>query len=215
MNKLVVFDLDGTLIDSVPDIAECTNVTLKKFNHAPVTEKEVTQMIGNGARNLIKAAVKCQLNDAELDERLKFYIEIYTACNNAKTKLFDGVKETLVELKARGYQLAILTNKPQGATDKVCQTYMGDIEFYKVMGAGPTVKIKPDPTELEKMLQELSVLPENAYFVGDGDADVLVAKNAGVNGIAALYGYRTKEQLLSVGAKTFINNFKDLLDILK
>lgn len=215
MNKLVVFDLDGTLIDSVPDIADCTNVTLEKYGFAPCNYEEVAQMIGNGARNLIKAAVKCELPDQKIDEILACYSDIYTNCGSPKTKVFEGVKQTLLELKKRGYALAIFTNKPQSATDKVCEIYFRDIDFYKVVGISPAVKRKPDPTEIFSMMKELSVSPENAYFIGDGEADVLVSKNAGVNGISVLYGYRTKTQLQEVGATTFVDTATELLSILK
>jgi phosphoglycolate phosphatase len=215
MKKLVVFDLDGTLIDSVPDIADCVNVMLEKYNHLPCTYDEVAQMIGNGARNLVKAAVKCELSDKEIDERLDFYSKIYTDCGSPKTKVFDGVKETLFELIKRGYEVAIFTNKPQSATHKVCEIYLQNINFFKVVGISPEVKRKPNPDVLFAMMEELSISPENTYFVGDGEADVEVSKNAGVNGISVLYGYRTREQLQAVGATTFVNTATELLEILK
>ena len=214
MNKLVVFDLDGTLIDSVPDITHCLNVTLDHFGYAHCNDFEVSQMIGNGARNLVKDAVKCQLSDQKIDEILDYYTAVYTACDNQKTKVYPQMEQTLLELKKRGYGLAIFTNKPQGATENVYKTYFKQFEFLKVVGISPDVKRKPDPSVLFSMMKEFGVLPENLYFVGDGEADVLVAQNAGVNGISVLYGYRTKEQLSLVGAKTFVNNALELLEII-
>ncbi len=214
MKKLVVFDLDGTLIDSVPDIADCLNITLKEFGFAPCNYDEVAQMIGNGARNLVKAAVKTQLSDQKIDEILSAYTKVYASCDNSKTKVYTGIKETIFELINRGYELAIFTNKPQVVTENVYQTYFKECGFYKVVGISPEVKRKPDPQVLFSMMEELSVSPENTYFVGDGEADAEVAINAGVNGISVLYGYRTKEQLSKVGAKTFVNTPTELLDIL-
>ena len=214
MNKLVVFDLDGTLIDSVPDITHCLNATLDHFGYAPCNDFEVSQMIGNGARNLVKDAVKCQLSDQKIDEILDYYTAVYTSCDNQKTKVYPQMEQTLLELKKRGYGLAIFTNKPQGATENVYKTYFKQFEFLKVVGISPDVKRKPDPSVLFSMMKEFGVLPENLYFVGDGEADVLVAQNAGVNGISVLYGYRTKEQLSLVGAKTFVNNALELLEII-
>ena len=214
MKKLVVFDLDGTLIDSVPDIADCLNITLKKFGFNTCTYAEVAQMIGNGARNLVKAAVKTQLLDQKIDEILSAYTKVYASCDNSKTKVYSGIKQTLLELKKRGYELAIFTNKPQVVTENVYKTYFIDCGFYKVVGVSPEIKRKPNPQVLFSMMEELSVLPENTYFVGDGEADAEVAINAGVNGISVLYGYRTKEQLSKVGAKIFVQKPTDILDIL-
>lgn len=214
MKKLVVFDLDGTLIDSVPDIADCLNITLKEYGFATCDYIEVAQMIGNGARNLVKSAVKTQLSDQKIDEILGAYTKVYASCKNEKTKVYSGIKETLVELKKRGYELAIFTNKPQVVTENVYETYFKGFGFYKVVGVSPEVKRKPDPSVVFSMMQELCVSPENTYFVGDGEADAEVAINAGVNGISVLYGYRTKEQLSVVGAKTFVNSATELLDVL-
>ena len=214
MKKLVVFDLDGTLIHSVPDIADCLNITLEKFGHAKREEKEVAQMIGNGVRNLLIRAIDKQLSDQEIDERVKFYNQIYTNCDNSKTKLFDGVEEVLKTLKSKGFMLGVLTNKPQSATDNVYQTYLKEIGFDAVVGQSSSVKIKPDPAALLDVLKKLDVKPENAYMVGDGEPDAQVAVNAGVNGVSVLYGYRTKEQLIKAGAKIFVDTPADLLKVI-
>lgn len=214
MKKIVFFDLDGTLVDSVPDITDCVNITLEKFGYSPRSEKEVTKMIGNGARNLLIRAVEIPVADDKLDEILSFYNKIYTDCDNKKTKLFDGVEEVLVKLKKRGYMLGVLTNKPQSATDKVYQTYLKNFEFQAVIGQSSSVKIKPDPTAILNAINDLKVEKQNVYMVGDGEPDAQVAINAGVNGISVLYGYRTKEQLQSVGAKVFAEKVLDLLNLI-
>ena len=214
MNKLAVFDLDGTLIDSVPDIADSLNITLEKFGHLKRNEKEVAQIIGNGARNLIIRAIDQKLSEQEIDQRLKFYNKIYTDCGNPKTKLFDGVKEVLLTLKSKGFMIGLLTNKPQSATEKVYETYLKDIGFNVVVGQTEGGKIKPDPTALLDMLKTLDVKKENAFMVGDGETDVQVAINAGVNAVSVLYGYRNKSQLEKVGAKVFVETPLDLLKVI-
>ena len=214
MAKAVVFDLDGTLLDTLPDIADSVNQTLKKFGAPERTLEEVRAFIGNGAKNLIKKSFG-DLTEEQLAERLSFYNKLYTESGSPKTHLFDGIGQVLTTLKSRGYKIAILTNKPQITTDDVYQTYLKEYNFDKVVGQRDGVKIKPDPTVLLSMLEELGVEKENAYFVGDGDADVKVSLNAGVKNVSVLWGYRDKSDLEEIGAKKFVQNYVELLDILK
>ncbi|MBQ9734379.1 MAG: HAD family hydrolase [Clostridia bacterium] len=215
MNKAVIFDLDGTLIDSLPDIFEHVNITLEKYG-APKKDKSlIRQYIGNGARNLILRSFDHKIESERADEILAFYNKSYTESDSPKTQLFSGIKEVLLELKKRGYKLGILTNKPQLTTDDVYKTYLSEIGFDAVVGYSAGRKIKPDPEALFDMLKGLDVSIENAYFVGDGETDVEVAINAKVNGIAVLWGYRDKDQLLLAGAKAFADKPSDLLEFIK
>lgn len=215
MNKAVIFDLDGTLIDSVPDIAENINIMLKRFGYPVLSEEEIKAKVGHGARNLVKDCIGKSLTDKELDERLEFYNYQYTNSGSPKTRLYKGIPETLKELKKRGYKLAILTNKPQETTDNVIKNHMSDLNFDKVVGQSGSVKCKPDKTATLAILKELNVLPENTYFVGDGDADVLTSLNSGTNGIAVLWGYSSKEKLAAFGATAFAYKPEDLLKIIQ
>lgn len=215
MNKAVIFDLDGTLIDSVPDIAENINIMLKRFGYHVLSEEEIKAKVGHGARNLVKDCIGKSLTDKELDERLEFYNYQYTNSGSPKTRLYKGIPETLKELKKRGYKLAILTNKPQETTDNVIKNHMSDLNFDKVVGQSGSVKCKPDKAATLAILNELNVLPENTYFVGDGDADVLTSLNSGTNGIAVLWGYSSKEKLAAFGATAFAYKPEDLLKIIQ
>lgn len=215
MNKAVIFDLDGTIIDSLPDIAYSINVMLEKFGYPNEQNAKIMQCIGSGARNLVKNVIGIPLTEEELDERLDFYNKHYTSSGSPKTTLFNGVKEVVKELKKRGFKVAILTNKPQITTDNVNKTYLSNLGFDMVVGQKNGVKIKPDPTVTLSMLKEMGVEPENAYFVGDGETDVLTAINANIKGIAALWGYRSKSQLEKAGATVFANNLFELLDLIK
>lgn len=214
MNKAVVFDLDGTLIDSLPDIAEYVNLTLKSFGEKEIPYEDIRKYIGNGAKNLVKRSFGNKLSEEDLAVRLKFYNEKYTASGSPKTKLFVGIKELLFSLKEKGYKLGILTNKPQETTEGVYETYLSEFGFDKVVGARSGVKIKPDPSALYEILDELGVKPENAYFIGDGETDVQTAINAGANGVSVLWGYRDKDQLLDAGAKVFAKTPEELLNII-
>ncbi|MCQ2387367.1 MAG: HAD family hydrolase [Clostridia bacterium] len=215
MEKLVIFDLDGTIIDSVSDIADSINVMLKKYNYPLRTLEEIKHFIGNGAKNIVIKSIGEKISEEKLSECLNYYNEVYRSSGSPKTKVYDGVKEVIVELKNRGYKVAILSNKPQLNTNDVYKRYLASIQFDMVVGQSENVKCKPDPSATLFIMKSLNVSPINTYFVGDGETDVLTSNNAKVNGISVLWGYRSKEELEQVGAKLFAYNPKDLLSIIK
>lgn len=214
MEKAVIFDLDGTLLDTVPDILDNINLMLKRFGYKEIDAETLKGYVGSGARKLCADCIGAPLSETELDERLAFYNGLYTLSESPKTKLFDGIDMVLRTLKKRGYKLAILTNKPQETTDKVYKNYLKDFGFDAVVGQSGGVKCKPDKTATVNILNKLGVLPENCYFVGDGETDVLTSLNAGTRGISVLWGYRKKHHLLKVGAKVFAETPKELLSLI-
>ena len=217
MNKAVIFDLDGTVIDSLKDIAENVNLMLFHYGYKTLSEEEVKRIIGNGARRVVKDAllsVGVKPTEKELEEGVRYYNEKYNSCASLYTKPFDGISEVIKELSGRGYKIAILSNKPQTTADLVCSIYLKDIKIDKIIGERDGVKCKPDKTATLSILKEFDVLPENCYFVGDGETDVLTSLNAETNGIAVLWGNRTKEQLVKAGAKVFAEKPSDLLKLI-
>lgn len=214
VKKLAIFDLDGTLIDSVVDILDCINLMLEKFGFAKRNLEEVKQMIGNGAKNLVIKAIGQEISSEKLAQCLDYYNQIYTSSGSPKTKLFDGIGQLLKQLKERGYLLGIVTNKPQITTDEIKKTYLKDYDIDMIIGQQAGLKIKPDPQSVNLMIEKLAVDRENVYFIGDGETDVQVAINANVKGVSVLWGYRNRSQLEKVGSETFVSKPQDLLKIL-
>ncbi len=214
MNKAVIFDLDGTILDTVPDITDNINLMLEKFGYPLLTEKEVAVRVGSGARRLVYDCIGKDISEEELDERLAYYNKLYTESTSPKTKIFDGVEDLILRLEKEGYKLAIMTNKPQETTDTVKREHLYKFNFLKIVGSSNGVKCKPDKTATENLIEFLGVDKKDVWFLGDGETDALTAINAGIKGISVLWGYREKEQLEKVGAKVFASTPKEVYKII-
>jgi len=214
MIKLVIFDLDGTILDTIPDIAFNLNAMLYKYGYKRLSEKQVAKIVGSGAEKLVKDAIGKPVSAEELKERLDFYNFIYTSSGSPKTSMFFGMGELFSALKNRGLKIAVLTNKPQQTTDVVNEKYLKKYSFDYVLGQREGIKTKPDKQGAMLIMNELGVLPEETVLVGDGETDAMTAINAGVTGVSCLWGYRKKKDLEKVGAVNFIKKPKDLLKFL-
>lgn len=212
MIKAVIFDLDGTLLDTLPDIQFVLNETLKKFGYPEITREQARAYIGEGARRLVERALPSGAENTE--EFFEYFKTVYASCNNKHTRPFEGITELLARLKAQGVKLAIITNKPQAATEEcVKQFFAGVFDF--VGGDGGLFPVKPDPSYARYAALTLRVSPAECVFVGDGETDVLTAKNAQMQGVSVLWGYRTREQLEKVGAARFAQSAEELGKILQ
>lgn len=214
MNKVVIFDLDGTVLDTMQDIADCMNVALKDFGYEQRSYDEFKQVIGNDAPNFMRKL----LGDIPNDYLMKiwnYYIPIVERHGTEKTKVFEGMKETLNILKERGYILSLCTNKTPDELEPFIGKFLADLPFDDIVGIGGTPNAKPSPNEVIRILKDFNASAKNSYLVGDGETDVLMALNAGITPIGALWGNRTKEQLAGVGAKIFAEKPMDVIDIIK
>ncbi len=207
--QAVFFDLDGTLLDTLPDIHAVLNETLLQFGYPPVTRAEAQAYIGEGAHRLIERALPA---GACTEACFEWFTAHYAASKNALTKPFGGIGELLASLGKRA-KLAVITNKPQGATENcIAAFFPGRFDF--VAGDSGAFPCKPDPSLARYAALKLHVSPKDCVFVGDGETDVMTARNAGMRGISVLWGYRTKEQLAAAGAREFVSTPEELAKIL-
>lgn len=213
MLKAVLFDLDGTLLDTIGDIRYHVNGMLRKFGYPEISPEQAKAYVGNGARKLIERALPA--NAENFDECFRYYKQRFARSENANTRLFDGETEFLSRLKTSGVRLAVITNKPQDATEGCLKKFFPQDLFDFVAGDSGTFPCKPDPSLARYAALSMRVAPAECAFVGDAETDVLTAKNAGMFGVSVLWGYRTKEQLLQAGAVRFAETFADLEKILK
>lgn len=215
MVKAIVFDLDGTILDTLPDLYACMNAALEQFGCPKISMEQTRAYVGHGGLQF----AACALPEEKRGQAEFFYREIYCPvhfhCKNEHTSLFPQERECLAALKRAGYKMAVVTNKSQQAADALGATLLKEFSFDVIFGNRDGVPVKPDPTSTRMVLRELGVEPHEAVFVGDGDTDVQTAINAGMRCISVLWGYRTKEQLVQAGASQFAQSFDQLEEMLK
>ncbi len=213
MYKLVIFDLDGTLLDTLPDLQAVLNFCLRMSALPEISLDDTKNFIGNGAKKLVERAVGA--DNAELVEEVyRNYNKYFAQCDNSLTRLFEGVDGLLKSLKDLNIKLAILSNKPQYGVTSAYQKFLSEYRFDAVLGQTDGAPLKPDPSVTLEIINNFGFRREECLFVGDGETDVLTAKNAGVNCVSVLWGYRTLKQLEEVGAKTFVKDCDELLNLI-
>lgn len=213
MTKAIFFDLDGTILDTVPDIQDSINRMLAENGLPPLSAEEIVRYVGNGSKKLVDRCLKGRVTEERAERCLHRYNEIYTNCGSPKTRIFPGLSKTLPLLKEKGYLLAVITNKPQETADEVKKIYLDPLGISYVFGQREGIPVKPDPKPMEIVLAQFGLKREEVVFVGDGETDAAFAINAGVRGISCLWGYREKELLLEVGAREFIDRPEELLSL--
>jgi len=195
MKKLILFDLDGTLIDSLEDLSEAVNYALGLRGLPLHTVSEYRRMVGHGVRNLVKQALPEGADDTLVDSALADFKAYYQAHIDVHTHPYPGMPELLTELQAHGIQLAVASNKFQEGTEYLVEKIFPGIRFVAIMGNKPGAPLKPDPEIVQEVLRKANVQEADALLVGDSPTDMKTAANGGIESIAVTWGYRTAEDL--------------------
>ncbi|WP_394230690.1 phosphoglycolate phosphatase [Shewanella colwelliana] len=213
--KAIAFDLDGTLIDSVPDLAAATNATLAELNLTGCSEEQVRSWVGNGAHVLIERALIFALGEAVEAQRLEaampIFMKHYEVHLQRHSKLYDGVINVLEQLHSMGYQLAVVTNKPYRFTIPLLDAFGIGHLFTQVLGGDSLDKMKPDPLPLNHLLQQWQLDKTELLMVGDSKNDILAAKAAGISSIGLTYGYNYGEDIGLSGPTAVCDTFSEVL----
>ncbi len=212
--RLIVFDLDGTLVDSSPDIAIAINQMLSELNQATYSEQEIKQWLGFGATKLINCALTGELEPkiepANLRQAMRLYFNFYSANICVNSQLYAGAKKGLEQLKLAGIKLACVTNKPALLTLPLL-TEIGIKDYFQFIASGDTFqRMKPDPLPLLEAAKAIAVDPEQALMVGDSINDIQAGKNAGFKTAIVPYGYIGKYSIDELGADYQINTIEHL-----
>ena len=210
MYRAAVFDLDGTLLNTLADLTDSGNELLASYGRPPHTEQEFRYFVGNGWRKLMERLLPGEPPE-RIDEALSRYRAIYEKCLTGKTKPYDGILDMLTALRARGVRLAVCTNKHISAAEALIQKYFPAGLLDAVEGDRPGVPRKPDPAHVRILLEKLGVPPEETVYLGDSGVDMQTAKNAGVLPVGVLWGFREKDELLENGAKVLLLHPSELL----
>lgn len=208
--RAVVLDLDGTLLDTLEDLADAVNWALRRNGLPQRSLDEVRQFVGNGVRRLMLCAVPEATTDELFERVFADFNSYYVDHCQIKTRLYDGIPEMLRALKALGLRLAIVSNKLQAGVDELYDRYFRDTVEVAI-GERPGVQRKPAPDMVRLALQELEVAAGDAVYVGDSDVDLQTARNSGLPCISVLWGFRDRQFLLEHGATTLIEQPAQLI----
>ena len=205
----ILFDLDGTLLNTLEDLADAVNATLTHFGCPERTIDEVRQFVGNGAERLIRLALPGKSDDPDVFQVLAYFKDYYAAHAQIKTCPYEGILEALAEVKGE-FPVAIVSNKPDNAVKILCSQYFGDVY---ALGESSLCPRKPAPDMVHKAMDAIGA--DHCIYVGDSEVDVLTAQNAGVPCLSVLWGFRDQETLAEAGATHFCEKPKALLKTLK
>ncbi len=212
--KAIIFDLDGTILNTLGDLTDSVNFALGKLGFPLRTENEIRSIVGCGVHNLIRRSLPETADDEAFEKCLDLYRGHYETNKENKTAPYDGIMDTLKALYDAGYPMAIVSNKHEeallGLYDKFFKDYMSI-----AIGNSPLLPRKPAPDMMHKALSSLGVSPDEAVYVGDSEVDLEFSKNSGCKFIGVSWGFRDVELLLSLGATEIANTPSEILEIIE
>lgn len=211
--KAILFDLDGTLIDSLPDIADCCNRLLAARGYSTHPYDAYRYFIGNGVKSLVVRALPSEAQtESTLNAFSADYYAEYARNWNVKTRAYDGIFELLSEAHSRGLRMSILSNKPDEFTRQCVEFFLAGHRFDVVLGASDRFPRKPDPAAALHIARHMGVRPGECLYVGDTGTDMQTAVAAGMHPIGVLWGFRAADELLAAGAAAVVSSPAELLD---
>lgn len=215
MYEIIVFDLDGTLLDTLGDLTAAVNVALREFHLPERTKEEVRSFVGNGVRLLMERACG-QADFSQKEELVRAFSAYYETHCAERTKPYEGILDLLKVLRLQGVQTAVVSNKPHFAVEILAKEYFGDLLIAAVgENERAGVRKKPAPDALLAVLEKAGVERQKALYVGDSEVDIQTAKNAGVACISVTWGFKDKEFLLKNGAKILVDSPMEILALIK
>ena len=212
MKKLVIFDLDGTLLNTIGDLADAVDYVMRSRNLPEHTNAEYRQMVGGGIKRLVERALPAELaaNEAYVEECVTQFRRYYVDNIDRHTIPYEGMPELLRKLQSMGIKLAVASNKFQHGTDRLVAKFFGDIDFVAVEGNREGAPLKPDPEIVNNILRIAGINREECVMVGDSGIDIRTAKAADIDSIGVSWGFRFAEELYDAGATTVATTMEEL-----
>ena len=211
----VIFDLDGTLLNTIDDICDSLNIALESQGFRTYNSEETKAFVGSGVKIMVERALGLQDYDEETFEKVRAtYMKEYALRQAIKTRPYEGTIDLLIELKKKGIKIGLLSNKPHQDTLRVVDFYFGLDKFDVVLGQREGIPVKPDPTALFELIDLLKTTKDKCIFVGDSDVDMMTANNGEIKKIGVLWGFRTIETLKENNADFVVETTKEILEII-
>ncbi len=214
MKKACIFDLDGTLINTLNSLEYSVNITLNRLGFGIISREDCEKFIGNGARELLRRAllkVTPSVEEILLNKAMDIYQEVFRVHCMYQVELYKGIEELLTELKRQGIIMAILTNKPHVNAVAMVEELFGNEYFDIVQGQVDALPRKPDPKSITDIVERLNLQLEDVVYIGDSEVDILTGRNGNVDMIAVSWGFRSKKVLTDAGATIIIDEPKEIL----
>lgn len=211
MYNTYIFDLDGTLLSTLADLAASCNYALRTNGMPEHTEDDVRRFVGNGVKKLMERAVPNGLQNPLFDKAFADFRQHYMKHNLDTTRPYDGIMPMLEQLRLRGKQVAVVSNKFYAATQELCRHFFGDLVDVAI-GEREDIRRKPAPDTVIEALRQLGANAEGAVYIGDSDVDIDTARNSGMPCISVMWGFRDKEFLIEHGATTLVATPQEILD---
>lgn len=213
--NIIIFDLDGTLLNTLNDLADSTNITLEHFNYPIRTVEEVRNFVGNGVAKLIERAIPEGRNNTDFEKCLEYFKKVYSKNMYNKTAPYDGIIEMLEKLHIKGYKTAVVSNKFDAAVKELCSRYFpGLIDLAAGENEEMGIKKKPAPDTVLKVLNDFNSNKSGAIYVGDSEVDIMTAQNAGIPCISVSWGFKDKQFLIEHNAEFIADSPNDILNYL-
>lgn len=212
--KLAIFDLDGTILNTLDDLVDSVNFALRKFSYQERTPKEIRKFLGNGSRNLIKLSAPDDIKDEELEELHQAFTMHYKVNCVNKTAPYDGIIDVITELRNSGVHTAVISNKPDYGVQMLCKTHFDGLFDY-ISGEKPDIPKKPQPDSVNAVITQFNVEKTDTIYIGDSEVDYLTAKNAQIDCICVTWGFRDKEVFEELNSTIIINEPNEILNYIK
>ena len=214
MYKVFIFDLDGTLLDTLQDLANAVNYALRQHAMPEHSLDDIRRFVGNGVRLLMERAVPDGAGNPQFEAAFATFRQYYMEHSLDTTRPYDGIPELLRALKQRGCRLAVVSNKMMAATQELCVHFFPEIEVAIGEHEAEGIRKKPAPDTVCEALRQLGCDKQGAVYVGDSDVDIMTARNSGLPCISVLWGFRDRQFLTAHGATTFVSHPSELLGLL-
>ena len=216
MFKLIIFDLDGTLLDTIEDLANAVNHALVGCGCRTISIDECRRLVGRGVKNLLKDALPKEVrNDEMLAKMCDYFFPYYNAHMSDTTKPYEGITEAIEALAAKGMKLAVASNKFHKGTEELVESFFGHIDFVKVLGQREGFPIKPDAGVVFEIMKETpDIRQDEVLYCGDSEVDMQTGNNAGVKTLAVTWGFRSREQLMEQKPWRIIDNTSQICEII-